>query len=229
MRTFLLCGLAAASLHATSAEAQGRWVGRVGGALVPGDRVIGGSAEASFYTDGGARFAEIRNRNVFMAGVRAEWVLEAAGPFAVSSTMEALPLIVVNRRSGSLQDCWSGPGGRPRCQTEQGGPNFGVGVVPFGIKLYFANRRDVRVFASGAAGLVLFSRDMPVAGSRRLNFLVEYGAGAEVGRSAHGAVVVGWKFQHMSNAYTSLLNPGLDANVIYAGLLFRRGNSKLAR
>lgn len=216
------CALAALMLRATPVLAQVGGGG--GGALAPGDRMVGGLAEASFYMDGGARFAEIRNRNVFMAGVRAEWVLEAAGPFAVASTMEALPLIVVNRRGGSLQDCWSGPGGRPRCQTDEGGANVGVGLVPFGFKLYLANRRNLRVFGSGAAGLVLFSRDMPVAGSRRLNFLVEYGAGAEIGRLGPGAVVVGWKFQHMSNAYTSLLNPGLDANVVFAGVLFHRGS-----
>jgi hypothetical protein len=30
-------------------------------------------------------------------------------------------------------------------------------------------------------------------------------------------VQLGYKYHHLSNAYTAALNPGLDANVFYAG------------
>ena len=48
------------------------------------------------------------------------------------------------------------------------------------------------------------------------------GVGAEAGGVRGGVIVVGWKFQHMSNAYTAQENPGLDVNLFYLGLLHRR-------
>ena len=55
-----------------------------------------------------------------------------------------------------------------------------------------------------------------------MNFAVEYGVGAEVAAVRGGVIVTGWKFQHMSNAYTAPENPGLDLNLFYLGLMHRR-------
>ncbi|HEU4995532.1 MAG TPA: acyloxyacyl hydrolase [Gemmatimonadaceae bacterium] len=197
-------------------------LGAQSGRLSPGDRFVGASAAASFYTQSGAHFANIRDRNVFGTGLTAEWVLEAAGPLAVATTIEVVPLAVVSRRAGPLEDCWTSASGRRRCQLGESSPAVGSGILPFGLKLYFANTPRVRAFTSGATGMMLFSQEMPVTGSRRMNFAVEYGAGAEISTIRGSSVVVGWKFQHMSNAYTAPLNPGVDANMLYLGLLHRR-------
>jgi hypothetical protein len=95
-------------------------------------------------------------------------------------------------------------------------------LIPLGLKLYAFNGSRARIFASGGTGLMVFSRAMPVVGSRRMNFAVEYGGGAEIGTPRGGVIVMGWKFQHMSNAYTAQENPGLDVNLFYLGLMHRR-------
>ena len=187
-----------------------------------GDRYVGASAAASVYMASGAHFAEIRERNMFATSLHAEWVLENAGPLAVSTTMELVPLAAVSRRNGPLRDCWTEPSGRSRCQVAEREPTLGSGLMPFGLKLYALNGSRARLFATGGAGIMLFSRAMPVVGSRRMNFAVEYGVGAEVAAVRDGVIVTGWKFQHMSNAYTAPENPGLDVNLFYLGLLHRR-------
>ena len=187
-----------------------------------GDRYVGGSAAASFYTNGGAHFAEIRDRNYFTASLRAEWVLETAGPFALASTLDVVPVAVVSRRAGNLRDCWTDVGGRAHCQTADARATYGSGANPLGIKLYLANQSRARLFTAGSVGMLWFNRDMPIAGSRRMNFAVDYGGGVEINTFSANVVVLGWRFQHMSNGYTSPLNPGLDVNVLYLGLLRRR-------
>lgn len=204
------------AMHASALKAQ--WARPV----TRGDRFIGASAAASVYLDGGAHFAEIRERNMFATSLRAEWVLENAGPLALSSTIELVPMALVSRRAGSVRDCWPEPNGRTHCQTASNEATYGSGLFPFGLKLYALNGAHAGLFATGSTGLMVFSRDMPVVGSRRLNFAVEYGGGAEVSTVKGGVIQLGWKFQHMSNAYTAQENPGLDLNMFYLGLLRRR-------
>jgi len=212
--------LLVALLAVPIAPAAAQW----GGArrIERGDRYVGGSAAASFYTNGGAHFAEIRDRNYFTANLRAEWVLETAGPFALASTLEVVPIAVVSRRAGPLRDCWTDVAGRSHCQSADARATYGSGANPLGIKLYLANESRARLFTDGSVGMLWFNRDMPIAGSRRMNFAVDYGGGVEVNTFGASAVVLGWRFQHMSNGYTSPLNPGLDVNVLYLGLLRRR-------
>ena len=188
-----------------------------------GDRSIGGWAAASFYMQGGAHFAAIRERNLMITDLRSEWVLEDAGPFALATTMDLVPLVVVSRRAGPLRDCWTNqPSGRSQCQSAESAPTYGAGAHPLGIKLYLANGARARLFAGGSVGMLFFNREMPIVGSNRMNFAVEYGGGVEANALGRSAIVVGWKFQHMSNGYTSPLNPGLDVNMLYLGLLRRR-------
>src|SRR5256885_656941 len=55
------------------------------------------------------------------------------------------------------------------------------------------------------------------------HFSAIYGFGTEFTTISGSSIQFGWKFQHMSNGYTSPLNPGLDVNVIYLGWSRRRG------
>src|SRR5438132_14319643 len=82
--------------------------------LARGDRFVGASAAASVYMDVGSHFAEIRDRNMFSTALRAEWVLENAGPLALSSTMELVPIAMISLRAGAGRDCWLEPNGRSR-------------------------------------------------------------------------------------------------------------------
>jgi Lipid A 3-O-deacylase (PagL) len=189
-----------------------------------GDRLLGMSASASFYTAGGSSFGRIRNRNVYLTDLRAEWVLETIGPLGIASTMSVIPGALVTRRSGPLRDCWPvRTGGPRRCVNAKSGAAVGAGVSPLGIKLYWTQHERFRLHGSAATGLMLFSRDVPVAGSRRLNFSADYGAGIDILTDGGSrAIVIGWKFIHVSNAYTARQNPGLDANILSIGVQRRR-------
>src|SRR5437867_11780558 len=113
-----------------------------------GDRYVGASAAASVYMGSGAHFAEIRERNMFTTSLRSEWVLESAGPLAVSTTMELVPFATVSRRNGPLRDCWTEPSGRSRCQVAESEPTIGSGLIPFGLKLYAFNGSRARLFVT---------------------------------------------------------------------------------
>ena len=62
----------------------------------------------------------------------------------------------------------------------------------------------------------------PVPQARRFNVTAEFGGGFEVVRASGGAVVVGYKRHHLSNAGSALANPGLESDVCYVGLRRRR-------
>ncbi|HEX8848104.1 MAG TPA: acyloxyacyl hydrolase, partial [Gemmatimonadaceae bacterium] len=79
-----------------------------------------------------------------------------------------------------------------------------------------------RPYLSGAAGFLWFTRNTPEPEARRLNATFELGAGLRVARGEHRALMLGWKFHHLSNAWTAPYNPGLDGNVFYVGLVRRR-------
>lgn len=139
--------------------------------------------------------------------------------------MDLVPVAIVSRRSGPLRDCWTTQtSGRSQCQGADKTPAYGTGAHPLGVKFYVANQPRARVFAGGSVGIMFFDREMPIVGSNRMNFAVEYGGGIEANALGHSVIVLGWKFQHMSNGYTSPVNPGLDVNMLYVGILRHRHN-----
>jgi hypothetical protein len=95
-------------------------------------------------------------------------------------------------------------------------------VSPIGLQFYSARSGGARLFAGGSAGAIWFNRDMPVAGARRFNFALQLGTGVELAARNGGALVLGYKFHHLSNAGTARANPGIDGHVVYVGLMRRR-------
>ncbi|NUQ21126.1 MAG: hypothetical protein HOQ09_09215, partial [Gemmatimonadaceae bacterium] len=86
-------------------------------------------------------------------------------------------------------------------------------------------------YFAAAAGILWITRNTPEPETRRLNGTFELGGGLRIertggagGAGAGGryAWTLGWKFHHLSNAYTAPYNPGLDGNVIYLGVMRRR-------
>jgi hypothetical protein len=74
--------------------------------------------------------------------------------------------------------------------------------------------------------MLWFTRDTPVPDARRFNFTAEGGAGVEIPSRDGRALVVGYKFQHLSNAGTALQNPGFDTHLVYVGVMRRRGGRR---
>lgn len=93
----------------------------------------------------------------------------------------------------------------------------GFAMSPVGVEGQFRTSTRWRLFAAGAAGAVWFTRDVPLPGTRAFNFTFEFGGGAIRQLTDRSALRIGYKFHHLSNAYTVPVNPGLDANVWVVG------------
>ena len=187
--------------------------------LMPGDRFTERVAGFSWYSPAGASLGSIANRRVYLTGLRTERLFIAAGPFALGYTAELVPLAIVERTGGNTEVCRPNPDAVTfTCRIDRSARvSVGAGGSPVGLKLYFNRGPLTRLYATGAAGALFFSSDVPVENSRRANFTFEYGVGME-----RSGVTFGYKFHHLSNGGTRRVNPGLDANIFYVGMVSRR-------
>lgn len=90
-------------------------------------------------------------------------------------------------------------------------------ISPFGLALRIDVAPRFAIFGRSTVGAAWFTRQVPVPDSREFNFVLAWGGGIEIHRSASQSVEVGYKFHHLSNLYSRPQNPGLDANLFYAG------------
>ncbi|MDQ3908047.1 MAG: acyloxyacyl hydrolase [Acidobacteriota bacterium] len=139
-------------------------------------------------------------------GMAFEWTVDAVPAAFVSE-----PRFVVNKTPAGLF-----------IVTTTHETIYGAGVSPIGLKFNFRRQHRVQPFASTTGGLLVFSKQVPRAGSSEFNFTFDFGGGVQIFTRSRRAVTLGYKFQHISNGGTASFNPGLDANVIYAGFsIFR--------
>jgi hypothetical protein len=96
-------------------------------------------------------------------------------------------------------------------------PVAGFAVSPIGLETQIRVTPRWRVYGAGAAGAVWFTRDVPVPGARAFNYTFEFGGGVQWRYRARDSLRVGYKFHHLSNAFTAPLNPGIDAEVFLVG------------
>ena len=187
--------------------------------LSRGDRSIG--AWVGFSPDSRDGYRPTQRRELFVAGLRAEWVLEKLGPLALAATGDLIPVAIVTETPTYVMREITVPewGSVHRFKQETGNePVFGAGAAPFGLKLYVSPSRHVRFYSAAAIGALWFTRDTPVPDARKFNIMVEGGAGCEIVRSSRRAFTLGYKFHHLSNANSAPSNPGLDSHVFYLGL-----------
>jgi len=93
----------------------------------------------------------------------------------------------------------------------------GAGVAPFGVGLGVALTPRVSIFGASRVGFIQFDRVIPVPNAATFNVTLEWGAELEWRSRTGRALTVGYKFHHLSNVYTAMENPGVDANVFTAG------------
>lgn len=192
--------------------------------LRPGDRLSERVAGFSWYSPAAASLGQIGNRRVYLTGLRTERLVAAAGPLAFAYTMELVPLAIVERTVGNTENCVRNPEWWTfTCRYDRSARvSVGAGGSPMGFKLYLNRGGLNRVYAAGGVGGLIFSSEVPVEKSRRANFTFEYGGGVEVPRKGGASVTLGYRFHHISNGGTRKLNPGLDANVFYVGMVSRQ-------
>jgi Lipid A 3-O-deacylase (PagL) len=189
----------------------------------PSERFLGGWMAASVAPS--TRFGYITDRHYFVAALRAQFPIATLGPLALASTVDVVPLAMLSNTPEYQLTTFYHEGGTPiTVKTETGrSPVFGAGIVPAGLQLYTRSTRPVRFFLGGSVGTLWFTRDTPVPHARRFNISADGSAGVEIHARDGGVFVVGYKFQHLSNAGTAALNPGVDTHLIYVGVMRRRG------
>src|SRR5919106_624396 len=96
---------------------------------------------------------------------------------------------------------------------------YGAGLSPLGVKFNFG-QSWIQPFVAASVGFLYFEDDIPVPDSSRFNFTPEFGLGLQFFLAPKRALTVGYKLHHMSNAYTSRNNPGMDSHVFYVGFSF---------
>jgi hypothetical protein len=101
---------------------------------------------------------------------------------------------------------------------------YGVGVTPVGFTLDFTRRHRLDPFVEFDGGIIASTEPIPERhpDATGLNFLFDLGGGIRWRVGTRRAVTLGYKFLHISNAYTTGFNPGVDNNVFYVGYSFLR-------
>jgi hypothetical protein len=96
---------------------------------------------------------------------------------------------------------------------------YGFAVTPLGFTADFGRRHRVYPFLQTDEGIIASSEPIPVnlVGATGLNFLIDIGGGVRIKTGRRRVISLGYKFLHISNGFTSALNPGVDNNLFYAG------------
>jgi len=96
---------------------------------------------------------------------------------------------------------------------------YGFAITPLGFTADFGRSRGVYPYIETNEGIIASSEPIPinVSGATGLNFLIDLGGGVRIKMGERHAISLGYKFLHISNGFTSAVNPGVDNNVFYAG------------
>lgn len=168
---------------------------------------------------GGVPDGDLLMASVYLTRPVVRWKGFAAGYFA-----ELTPLVIMTKvpiPSGS----WFP--NRDRTDSSyvvaewDSGAVAGVGLQPVGVRFSQQIGGSVLAFAEASGGGVTFARAVPKPDARALNFLASGGVGVRVGKRERRAYLLGYRFTHLSNAYTATSNPGFNAHIFYLGLTLR--------
>lgn len=168
---------------------------------------VGGGPSMATFT--GLLPSEARNRYIIQAGLRYGRVLYVGETGAVEYMVEATPL---NIAGGNVV----APDPATPAVTETS-TAYGLGIAPIGVRYILRPQKKLKVFAALNLGMILFNEDLPVPRSRKLNFTSEADLGVMIWSRKNKAVTLGLKYNHISNAGTAELNPGINTAIFYVG------------
>jgi len=102
---------------------------------------------------------------------------------------------------------------------------YGFGITPIGLTFDVARTRTLYPFFQADGGIIASTERIPVnvTDATALNFLFDFGGGLKWHpRQRRYGLEFGYKFLHISNGFTTPVNPGVDNNLFFAGVeLFR--------
>lgn len=175
------------------------------------------------------RIGDTNDRDLFLVGVRARWLLSESGALEVAYTADLLPAVV---STGMPSYTFVNVPG-PLCPLNQTcalpiitemtrKTVYGFGAAPLGGELRYRATRPLAFVLRGSAGGVYFSRPIPDPEERRFNFIFDFGAGAELRFSRRVAIAAGYRLNHISNAGRGPVNPGMNSQMLELGLNFAK-------
>ena len=158
-------------------------------------------------------------------GFRYGRVLSASRHRVIEYTFDVLPAEVVHEYT--YAPCTVQSGGQTiatHCITGHQ-TVYGGGIAPFGWKFNFRPQHRFQPFAGLVGGMMGSVARVPtdVPGGALFNFTAEWQLGFErFNASRDRAWTVGYKLEHISDAFRTSINPGIDLNVIFVGYSFFR-------
>ena len=110
----------------------------------------------------------------------------------------------------------------PVIQVRQPDRVRGWSVAPLFIRWNFPPAgRHVRIFGEVSGSLLWTNAPVPVR-TTTFNFMDQAGFGVRIEDSPRRAWLIGYRFQHISNAGRVRPNPGANFNFVYLGISFLR-------
>jgi hypothetical protein len=110
---------------------------------------------------------------------------------------------------------------RNSAATAPGHAVYGFGITPLGFTFDFGRTHAIYPFFEINGGIIVSTEPIPLnlTGATALNFLVDFGGGVKWRpRGRRYGFEAGYKLLHISNAFTTAVNPGVDNNVFYMGV-----------
>jgi hypothetical protein len=102
----------------------------------------------------------------------------------------------------------------------------GMGFTPILLRWNFAGGKQIRPMFEAGAGLMYIYWPDPKPNQLALNFYEQVGFGARIGRPSKTGLVVGFKYQHISNGGRAKPATGTDAYILYGGVDFLQKSVK---
>ena len=93
----------------------------------------------------------------------------------------------------------------------------GVGVHPLGLRVVRTTGR-VAFYTGMSAGIIFFDKPTPGPNARRENFTGDFELGTRITVSGGLDLVLGYQYNHLSNASTADNNRGIDSHMVRVGI-----------
>lgn len=200
----LLCAAPGAADPSAAAAALPDW--RFGGYL-------GGARHSPV-----GRWGLIPDRDHVIVGLHGSATVFELGRLGLAYAPELVPLLLITPNPKYATAVRVVNGTPQRVVVERGsGPVWGAGLAPLGIEVDMELDRRWSAYGAAAVGAVWFTRDVPVANSRDMNYTFQFGGGLLWEYHPGRWIRCGYQYHHLSNLDSAPENPGLDGNVIYVG------------
>jgi len=159
------------------------------------------------------------NRRFIAAGFSYEYRCWIWNSISLGYTATALPAAILLQPSEVLYNFVP-----PSQHPSPAHAVYGFGIAPLGFTLDLYRTRRFHPFAETMEGLIASTEPIPEnqPNASGLNFLFDLGGGVRWNVGSRQAVILGYRFLHISNAGTTSFNPGVDNNIFYVGYSFLR-------